>query len=274
MFGKLFGQKPARSPDHPYLDDLRFEDINRVCQIIEETDEDDATDAYETLNARGVSDMFALHYQNEIVGVTGWSETEAEADSMWLSWTYVTDTARNIELDRFLMEELLKQLNNEKVRKLFIDLSDYKEDGVDIYAAQRKLYTDFGAKLELTLPAFYSATESKMIYGLENPGMGKEEDLSELGNRGVSFHAIDADEESTDIGLIHWDETEDGVSGLETVMGQARSRGFRRCAVALPADISDVAKPELEDNGFERHGMLSDYYAIGLGQVWWTKPLN
>ena len=280
VFEKLFGKKNEATgpeptdPDQPQLRAMQPSDHAAVIAIINQTDDDDAEDADETLTERGYDGMYVLWHRGQIVGCTGYVHSEAGMDVVWLSWTYLDGRARGQALGRYMVDELLRMLNQQKVRKIFIATSDYKEDGKDVYADARKFYESLGAKLELTVPAFYDTDENKLIYGLDNPGMAKEESLEDLGDRGVSFTDVSLDEDSDDIGAIAWEEQDSGVSGLDTVLGLANSRQFRQLVVALPADISDVATGHLEAKRFQRIGMLEDFYALNLGQVWWIVPLG
>lgn len=280
MFNKIFGQKkdapPAADPNQPFLAPLDSKQISRIVDIINETDDDDAEDANETLRARGCQGMYALWFQNRIIGVTGYAPSEANSDVVWLSWTYLEKDAQGKALGRFMMDELLRMLNTQKVRKIFISTSDYRdeEDGTDVYAEARKFYETLGATLELTLPAFYSEDESKLIYGLVNPGMEAAPPMDNLGGRGVEFTGISLDEDSEDIGAIEWEEKELGVSGIERILGLAHSRQFRQSLLALPEDISKSAASRLENKKFERIGVLKDYYDKGLDQVWWRIQLT
>ncbi len=280
VFEKLFGKKNAaapqqpQDPDQPELRPMERADHDAVIAIINQTDDDDAQDADETLRARGYGGMYCLWHRGQIVGCTGYAHSEAGMDVVWLSWTYLDGRSRGQALGRYMVDELLRMLNHQKVRKIFIATSDYTEDGHDVYADARKFYETLGAKLEITVPAFYSADESKLIYGLENPGMAQEEPLDDLGTRGVRFMDVSLDEDSEDIGLVSWEEQEEGVSGLDAVLGLANSRQFRQVVIALPADISDMATAHLEAKGFERVGVLEDFYALHLGQVWWALMRN
>ncbi|MEO9968516.1 MAG: rhomboid family intramembrane serine protease [Hyphomonadaceae bacterium] len=279
MFGKMFGKKQAGAPeavdpDQPELKPMQEADLPAVIAIINQTDDDDAADAEETLTERGVLGMYTLWHRGQIVGVTGFSHSEAGTDVVWLSWTYLDQRSRKQALGRYMVDELLRILNHQNVRKIFIATSDYKEDGHDVYADARAFYEKLGASLELTVPAFYSADESKLIYGLVNPGKAQEESLDDLGQRGVRFVDVSLDDDSDDIGAVAWEEYEGGVEGIDTILGLANSRQFRQLVVAIPADISDFATAQLETKGFTRIGMLADFYALNLGQVWWTIELN
>lgn len=281
MFKKLFGgsnkpeMRPPADPSKPYLEFLRPEDIERVVAIIDQTDEDDAADAQDDLSGpAGLENMFGLWYKGEIVGVTGYNLSEASADVVWLSWTYVDDAVRGDGAGKYMVEELLAHLNQKKVRKIFIPTSDYIEDGEPLYADAHAFYKAVGASLELTIPNFYAPGENMLVYGLENPGMAKPESFEGLGERGVRFLSVEPDDEGEGVGNIAWEETEDGsVEGIDRVIGLANSRGYRLCLAALPADISDQATGALELDGFQRLGVLEDFYALELSQVWWAKSL-
>lgn len=272
LFGKKSGADPQQSqdPDQPFLRPMEPSDHDAVIAIINQTDEDDAEDADETLKERGYAGMYCLWHRGQIAGCTGYAHSEAGLDVVWLSWTYLDGRARGQALGRYMVDELLRMLNHQKVRKIFIATSDYTEDGRDVYGDARKFYETLGAKLEITVPAFYSVDENKLIYGLDNPGMAREEPLDDLGTRGVRFVDVTLDEDSDDVGVVYWEELDSGVDGLDAVLGLANSRQFRQVVVALPADISDRATVELEAKGFIRLGQLQDFYALHLGQVWWA----
>ena len=278
VFGKLFGGSKRREPGDPNRPSLRpmeMGDVPRVLDIIAQTDEDDAEAAERMFaSARSIKNMFVLWYQNQIVGVTGYGASEGDDNVVWLSWTYIDEDAQGDGLGGFMVEELLGLLNRRRVRKLFISTSDYAEDGVPIYAAAHAFYEQLGAKIELTLPDFYGEGEARIIYGLDNPGMAKPESFEGLGERGCVFFDVGEDDEAEDVGVASWEETEDGsVDGVDRLLGIAHSREYRALVVALPADISDMATGQLEETGFERIGILSDFYALELGQVWWMRHL-
>ena len=278
MFGKMFGKKGEAAPretdpDQPELRPMQPSDHDAVIAIINQTDDDDADDADEVLRERGYLGMYTLWHRGRLIGVTGYSHSEAATDVVWLSWTYLDQSAKGQALGRYMVDELLRILNQQKARKIFIATSDYTEDGHDVYADARKFYEKLGATLELTVPAFYSPTESKLIYGLENPGMAREESLADLGNRGVRLVDVSLDDDSDDIGAVAWEEQESGVDGIDEILGLANSRQFRQVVIALPADISDMATEALEAKGFKRVGILEDFYALNLGQVWWAIQL-
>ena len=278
MFGKMFGKKGEVTPqevdpDQPELRPMQPSDHDAVIAIINQTDDDDAEDADEVLRERGYLGMYTLWHRGRLIGVTGYSHSEAGTDVVWLSWTYLDQSSKGQALGRYMVDELLRILNQQQARKIFIATSDYTEDGQDVYADARKFYEKLGAKLELTVPAFYSPTESKLVYGLDNPGMAREESLEDLGNRGVRFVDVSLDDDSDDIGAVAWEEQESGVDGIDEILGLANSRQFRQLVVALPADISDIATASLEAKGFKRVGILEDFYALNLGQVWWVIQL-
>ena len=103
--------------------------------------------------------------------------------------------------------------------------------------------------------------------------MAREESLADLGNRGVRLVDVSLDDDSDDIGAVAWEEQESGVDGIDEILGLANSRQFRQVVIALPADISDMATEALEAKGFKRVGILEDFYALNLGQVWWAIQL-
>ena len=268
MFKKVFGSS------EPALRPMAGKDIATVVNIIAETDEDDAEDAAEAFGQGQMDNLFVLTLGGRVLGVTGYNWSEGGSDVVWLSWTYLRESERGKGLGKFMVEDVLRKLHEKKIRKMFISTSDYREDGEDVYADARAFYERLGAKHEMTIPKFYSETENKLIYGLENTGMVAADEAPDEAAEGVTITAVDLDEDSDDVGAMCWEEGGWGVQGLEQALAESRRSRFRMAVLALPEDLSGLAAGTLMEHHFERCGSLKDYYTKGLDQVWWSCKLG
>jgi GNAT superfamily N-acetyltransferase len=268
MFGGLFGRSG------PQLRPMGNQHLDVVLDIINETDEDDAAEAKDSFARNGIAGMFVLQNEGQVLGVTGAYEADDAEQVMWLSWTYLTGEARGEGLGRFMINELLGFLNKHGTRKIFIATSDYQDDGVDIYADARALYEAFGASEELRVPGYHSADETKIIFGLHNPGVQSSpaDDMDAVD--GIKFHDLFPAPESDGGFSVNWTAFGQGVVGLVDVIEEAKNEGVRSVFISLPQDISDFASDELKYTGFQQQGTLSDYYKCGLSQIWWTNTLG
>lgn len=268
----MFGR--SKKPSTPFLDPMRESDIKRVVEIIEQTDEDDAADALETFSTHGVTGMFVLRQDKTILGVTGFTPSEASEQVVWLSYTYLDSAYRGQSHGKHMVSKLLELLNGNNVRKIFIATSDYVEDGDEIYGDAHRFYEGMGAEQEVVLKDFYAPGESKLIYGLVNPGMPSNEELPGVFPDGLHINAATADEDSEDIAALNWSETSGGVTGLREALTDARNAEFRLAVLALPDDLSAFAATELIEAGFGKSGELKDFYAAGCNQVWWMRSFK
>lgn len=248
---------------------MKFGDLQAALRIIEEHDEDDAAEAEDALIERNCAGMLILENNGEVVGITGAVEDDGSPDIRWLSWTYVRSDMRGQGAGNFMVEDLLKRLNDVGVRKIFIATSDYMEDGEDVYADARKFYEELGAREELRVPDYHDTGETKIIFGLENPAYtAPEPDYETAG--GLAFEGIGEASESKDgYGLI-WSEGDSGVVGLDAQLADARQRGARAVFAELPDDLSVLAETDLEAAGFRKVGALKDYYGAGADQIHWS----
>ncbi len=267
MLTSLFGQKG------PHLKAMEWAHVSKVIPIIAETDEDDAAEAEGVFLDRGFQNMFVLVERGQVLGLTGFDIDEAVPDLAWLSWTYLGEEYIGQGLGGQMLNDLLGKLAKQGIRKIFIETSDYQEFGKKIYASAHRLYEDFGAKVELTVSDYHAPGEAKLIYGLDNP----EADAAhvELGTSGLGLALIGVEKasETDNVAGFRWEEIQEGLSGIDFVLGRARDQGFRMAVMPIPGDISRANAAALETHGFRQVGQLTDYYGPGLGQDWWTHDL-
>lgn len=264
MLGKMFGG------GGPKFEPMQPVHITDAIRVIAETDEDDAEEAQSDLFGDGCDGMFVLTEKGRVVGLTGASPIEDSHDTGWLSWTYLTESHQGNGSGRFMVESLLTDLNQRGIRKLFISTSDYRENGVFIYEAAHKFYEGLGAVEELRVPRYHSNSEAKIVYGLVNPNITPVPAAPFEPCDGVQINAIvRAPESDTGVALT-WSQGGRGVSGLERALENAAMQNARIVVASLPEDISNLAADDLRSHGFQEDGSLSDYYGVGLSQVWWS----
>ncbi len=265
------GAKAAAPSEGPFVRPMEMEDLPAALDIIDAHDDDDAEEAEEALNERQCAGMLVVEENGQILGLTGAVPDEDVPDIRWLSWTYLREDARGKGVGFMLVNELLSQLDQEGVRKIFIATSDYKEDGKDIYADARAFYEEMGAREELRIPDYHDTGETKIIYSLINENIDPGPPLT-AETQGVTFEDFAEAPESEDgYGLI-WTETEEaGVSGLATQLDRASREGARAVFVELPDDLSAMAEADLSGSGFTKAGALTDYYGPGADQIHWIK---
>ncbi len=276
LLGRLFGggqAEPSAPQDGPFVRPMRPDDLPAALAIIEDHDEDDAEEAEDSLQERQCAGMLVVEENGEILGLTGAVFDDHVPDIRWLSWTYVRSDARNRGVASLMVGELLRILDEDGVRKLFIATSDYREEGEDLYADAQAFYRDLGATEELRVPDYHDTGEAKIIFSLINENVSPGEPLT-AETAGLAFDDIAEAPESEDgYGLV-WHEAEEGVSGLDDQLSRAQEEDARAVFVELPQDLSQFADSALRAAGFTRAGTLSDYYGPGADQVHWVKTLK
>ncbi len=267
MIASLFGSKgPALKP-------MEWKHVSRVVQIIAQTDEDDALEAENTLIDSGYENMFVLVDRGQVLGLTGYGLDEHAPDLAWLSWTYLDEAEMGKGLGSKMLDDLLGMLAKQGVRKIFIETSDYEEDGEKIYASAHKLYEEFGAEVELTLPDYHAPGEAKIIYGLENPEAPATPEPDEPTDTGLRFTGLQDAPETDNVAGLTWDEAPVGVAGLDHYLTRAKEKNYRMAVLTLPDDLSQANREALETHGFQHKGTLEDYYCTGSHQEWWSCAL-
>ena len=268
MFGSLFG------PKGPSLKPMEWRHTARVIEIIAQTDEDDAAEAETTFVDHGMDNMFVLQERGKVLGVIGFGLDEQVPDLAWLSWTYLDQTQTGQGLGSQMLNDLLGKLAQNNIRKIFVETSDYEEFGKKIYASAHRLYEDFGAKVELTVPGYHSPSEAKIIYGLDNPE-GPAAIVSEpTPSTGLKITELHKAAETEDVAGLHWSQAASGLAGMDYQLTRARDQNYRMAVLALPSDLSEANHSALENHGFSLCGKLSDYYGAGVHQAWWTCDLG
>jgi N-acetylglutamate synthase-like GNAT family acetyltransferase len=264
VFGMFGGGKGG-----PQFRPMERSDMGGVLRLISQHDEDDFEEAREELR-EGFEGMFVLADRGKVVGVTGGNVDPHSNDVVWLSWTYVDVERQGEGLGTTLFKSMTKLLQNDGVRKLFINTSDYMDEGEDMYAAARAFYEKMGATLEIKLPDYHAADEARLTYGLN---LTRSRGGSEQPSGGaVRFTGIEVlDESDAGWGLI-WEEAEGATdpenvdSGLKERISEARKGGARILFAAVPSDLCANLNQAFGETGFAHHGRLLDYFGPNIHQ--------
>ncbi|WP_411892612.1 rhomboid family intramembrane serine protease [Yoonia sp. SDW83-1] len=264
VFESLFGSKT------PTLKPMQASHIARVVEIIGQTDDDDAEEAESGFLEEGLEGMFVLMQKGEILGVTGYSLDDQVDDVAWLSWTYLDQKQTGQGLGGEMLNGLLGKLKDFGVRKIFMATSDYAAFGRPIYANAHKMYEDFGAQVELTVPNYHDVGEAKIVYGLDNPEFVAPPPPPASPQTGLAIADIAKEPETKKVMGLRWEERPVGLAGMEYALGKAADKGARMVVLTLPSDLSDANAVALEAHNFKRCGMLKNYYNPALHQVWWV----
>lgn len=255
---------------------MKPRDVEPALHIIEDHDEDDAEAAAYSMSG-DLSGFYVVEAEGRVAGVTGYSRIMDAPTSAWLSWTYVHDDMRKRGIGSFMMEELRFALAKTKVERLFIETSDYTEDGVDIYAEARRFYERCGATRELVIEDFYQPGESRYIYRLALE-MNSYFTPEESAQGSVVFTDIDVMQESDTAFGLYWEEIDnepdDARERLQALIDEAKGEGAHAIFASLPSQLSLVAASQLQSAGFQNIGNVSDFYGPGAYDSYWALYLN
>ena len=275
MILSIFGNKPkaeAAPASGRFVRPMAAGDIHDVVAIIEQHDEDDAENARESFE-NSLEGLFVAVDDGRVVGVTG-AVQDPEAEAVcWLSWTYVDEGERRQGLGQYLLDGLLHQLRNAKIRKLFMATSDFMEDGEDIYAPAKALFQKLGAELELKIEDYFGPGEARYVYGLQLSETVPEAEVTPAGN--LIFDDLYPAAETDDGFMLTWRQYQlgldpsDAVEELDRLLDRARQDGARFIIAAIPSDLATGAIKGLTQKGFQSTGALKDYYQPGIEQLNW-----
>ena len=143
-------------------------DLNRVIKIIS---------AFSRLDAKYAKRYYRRHFAeisasiprleaevivaclgNEVVGVSGFLQSDEWDDVYWLGWTYVDPPRRGTGIGRALFQKVQRVLRARGCRKLLVDTSSHKT-----YAPALNFYRKRGCRLVAVIPDYYGAGEDQLI---------------------------------------------------------------------------------------------------------------
>lgn len=272
----IFSSDRKRSPEGFVYRPLRKADVDEAIAIVDAHDDDDAEEAAYALSG-DLSGFYGVEADGVLAGFTGYERILDAPTSAWLSWTYVRADMRKRGIGAFMLEQLRFSLAKTKVERLYIDTSDYKEDGVDIYADARRFYERMGARCDLVVPDYFEPGEARYVYRLPLEGSSYFEAPPNAPGA-VRFVDIDTVSESETGFCLLWEECvepdENPQERVAALVNEARNHGGHAVFASLPAPLSAVAAPTLESAGFRMLGAVNDFYAPGVNDVYWSYPLG
>lgn len=203
--------------------------------------------------------MYVLVDGRKVIGVTGYGVDPDVPDLAWLSWTHLAAKYHGQRYGRTVVDDLLGMLAKQGVRKIFIETSNYSEDGVCICANAHRLYKELGASLEPTVPDYHAIREAKLFFGLDNPEFPVGPTPETGARSGVALMALRKAPETGDVTSIQWEEIPESLTGVDITLSNFKERGFRMAILTIPQDLSEANQTDLDKN-FRLVGQLADYY--------------
>ncbi len=261
--------------------EMYVSDTASVVEIIATHDEDDGEAAEAELQDEGVEGQFVLVDGDTVLGISGYREVENCDGTYYLSWVYLDEDYRGHGLGKKMLGDVLDRLRDQGARKIFVKVSDYVEDGENIYATALKMYKSFGFEVEVVGEDFYDDGESQTILGLEFKAQSK--DLAVADEKPViRFNGLFEIAETDGAYTFAWIvEKSAGFFGkrsfttedLEVGIRSVKEQGGRKIFLTFPSNLVLIHRP-LQAVGFKYVGQLKDYYEEGLHELHFSHDLE
>jgi len=261
--------------------EMYVSDTASVVEIIATHDEDDGEAAEAELQDEGVEGQFVLVDGDTVLGISGYREVENCDGTYYLSWVYLDEDYRGHGLGKKMLGDVLDRLRDQGARKIFVKVSDYVEDGENIYATALKMYKSFGFEVEVVGEDFYDDGESQTILGLEFKAQSK--DLAVADEKPViRFNGLFEIAETDGAYTFAWIvEKSAGFFGkrsftpedLEVGIRSVKEQGGRKIFLTFPSNLVLIHRP-LQAVGFLYVGQLKDYYEEGLHELHFSHDLE
>jgi len=261
--------------------EMYMSDTVSVVEIINDHDEDDGEAAEAEFQDEGIEGQFVLVDDETVLGTTGYREVENCDGTYYLSWTYLDEDYRGQGLGKKMLSDVLNRLRDQDARKIFVKVSDYEEEGVNVYAAALSMYKSFGFKVEVVGEDFYDEGESQTILGLEfkaqSEGMSIADEKPVIRFNGL-FEIAETDGAYTFAWIV---EKSAGFFGkrsftpedLELGIRSVKEQGGRKIFLTFPSNLVLIHRP-LQAVGFKYVGQLKDYYEEGLHELHFSHDLE
>ncbi len=260
---------------------MYMSDTASVIEIISDHDDDDGEAAEAEFQDEGVEGHFVLVDGDDVLGISGYREIENCDATYYLSWTYLDEDYQGKGLGKKLLADVLDRLRKQDARKIFVKVSDYEEDGKNVYAAALSMYKSFGFEVEVVGQDFYDDGESQTILGLELTPQS--EDLSVADEKPViRFNGLFEIAETDGAYTFAWIvEKSAGFFGkrsftpedLELGISSVKEQGGRKIFLTFPSNLVLIHRP-LQAVGFKYVGQLKDYYEEGLHELHFSHDLE
>ncbi|MFT6409156.1 MAG: ribosomal protein S18 acetylase RimI-like enzyme [Arenicella sp.] len=260
---------------------MYMSDTASVIEIISDHDEDDGDAAEAEFQDEGVEGQFVLVDNDTVLGITGYREVVNCDATFYLSWTYLDQQYRGRGLGKKMLGNVLDRLRDQDARKIFVKVSDYQQDGVNVYAAALSMYKSFGFKVEVVGEDFYDQGEAQTILGLEFKPQS--DDVMVADEKPViRFNGLFEIAETDGAYTFEWIvEKSAGFFGkrsftpedLEVGLRSVKEQGGRKIFLTFPSNLVLIHRP-LQAVGFKYVGQLKDYYEEGLHESHFSHDLE
>ena len=263
------------------MSSCRADDIDPIVAIITDHDEDDGEASAQSFAASDLSNLFVLEWRGKAAGISGCVPIPGSDGAYWLSWTYLDKALRGQGHGRRLVDRALDEMRYRNARKVFIKVSDYRDDeSGDLYAAARKCYASAGFREELFIRDYYDKGESLTIFSLEptptrsKPALTIEEEypaleierwfeIAETDNAWSLAWRVKRGRSSLGAALARTGESAFTAPNLERDLARIAADGARAAFLSFPSTLASVREP-LAAAGFEAIGRLIDFHGAGL----------
>lgn len=260
---------------------MYMSDTASVIEIIGDHDEDDGEAAEAEFHDEGIEGQFVLVDGETVLGISGYREVDGCDGTYYLSWTYLDQEVRGNGLGKRMLNDVISRLKDIDARKLFVKVSDYQEDGENIYAAALSLYKSVGFIQEVVSEDFYDEGESQTILGLELKPHSQDIELADE-KPVIRFNGLFEIAETEGAYTFEWIvEKSAGLFGkrsfstedLEIGINSIREQGGRKIFLTFPSNLVLIHRP-LQAAGFKYVGQLKDYYEEGLHELHFSHDLE
>ena len=260
---------------------MYMSDTAPVIEIIGDHDEDDGEAAEAEFHDEGVEGQFVLVDGETVLGISGYREVDGCDGTYYLSWTYLDEDMRGKGLGKKMLDDVISRLKDIDARKLFVKVSDYQEDGENIYQAALGLYKSAGFIQEVVSEDFYDEDESQTILGLELKPQAQDIEVADE-KPVIRFNGLFEIAETEGAYTFEWIvEKSAGLFGkrsfsaedLEIGINSIREQGGRKIFLTFPSNLVLIRRP-LQAAGFKYVGQLKDYYEEGLHELHFSHDLE
>jgi len=252
-------------------------DFEPVIRIINAHDEDDAESAEADYQHEGVDNQFVYELDEKLIGVTGYRAVPATKGTYWLSWTYLLPEFQGKGYGKKMLSELFSLLREKEARKLFVKVSDYKDEtGVNIYESAFKTYQSLNFIEEVVNNDFYDEGENQHILSLslsDETSDNSDEEIQVADEKPViQFSGLMEIAESDGAYTFNWEVQEKKklfgkrnftVTDLLIGISAAKESNARNIFLTFPSNLPLIHKP-LQAANFKYVGNLKDYYEKGV----------
>lgn len=270
---------------------MHMSDLSRVLNIINAHDDDDGEAAEADYDNNGIEHQYVLSLGERVIGITGYRPIEACDQSYWLSWTYLEKAYQGQGLGKLMLSQLFDLLEAQGARKIFVKVSDYKDDELgSIYHNAFKTYESLGFEEEVINNDFYDEDENQHILSLSfnadadfESNEGDDNGPNIIDEKPIiRFNGLYEIAESDGSYSFSWIvnkkkgffnkrnfTTEDLIMGLENV----KNEGGRKVFLTFPSNLPLIHTP-LQAAGFKFVGRLTDYYEQGVHEFHFSHDLT